>query len=422
MRVRIKGNDEARCRLEYLLNVTEATSTKHLVTESDSATLPPPENKLYYPALDGLRAVAVLLVFSAHYLVWLPAFLNWGRIGVDIFFVLSGFLITGILYDTAKRTDRFSVFYKRRALRIFPLYFLVLLLPVIAEPFFHWRLHPGLWLWPIYAGNYASFLWPRDVHGPETAFLVLRATRVGFPPFTWNLDHLWSLCVEEQFYLVWPLVVYSISERKRLRDLCIGAVIVVLLARWLCVSLLAPRWANLGLLYLTTPLRADSLLLGGAIALALRGPEARYIRKLALPLALLVAGSFAMWEVASYVRFGHLIDPVWSSFHNPLYATFASLVAVVLIAMSIDPGRTLYSWLNADILRSIGQRSYGFYVYHLILMSVFVTIARVIAHGHKGVAGALVPPVALVGTLIVSWISFRYFEAPLLRLKARFAR
>jgi peptidoglycan/LPS O-acetylase OafA/YrhL len=348
--------------------------------------------------------------------------LNWGRIGVDIFFVLSGFLITGILYDSSNRTDRYLVFYKRRGLRIFPLYFLVLLLPAFLEPLFHWRLHPALWLWPVYAGNYARFLWPMDVHGTETAFEIVRSTRVGLESFTWNLDHLWSLCIEEQFYLVWPLIVYSLSDRRKLRNLCIGVIIVVLLLRCLCTVFLPGRWADLGFLYFTTPLRADSLLLGGAIALALRGPEIRYVRAFARSLALLLAVAFAIWEIASRSHYGHFVDPVWSSFHNPLYATFASLVGAALIAMTIDPTRTLYRWLNCEILRAIGQRSYGFYVYHLLLISLYAAIVRAMAHGHKGIAGALLPAVALVGTLIVSWISFRYFEAPLLRLKARFAR
>ena len=220
---------------------------------------------------------------------------------------------------------------------------------------------------------------------------------------------------------MWPLVVYSLRERKRLRNLCIAAVIVVLLLRWLCVATLAPQWIRLGLLNFATPLRADSLLLGGAIALALRGPEARYIGALARPLAFVLAGVFIAWEAISYRRFGHLIDPVWSSFNNPAFATFAALLAAVLIAMSIDPMRTLYRWLNIGGLRAIGQRSYGFYVYHLALIAVYAAIARAISFGHKGVAGALLAPVAFVGTLIVSWVSFRYFEAPLLRLKARFA-
>jgi peptidoglycan/LPS O-acetylase OafA/YrhL len=132
--------------------------------------------------------------------------------------------------------------------------------------------------------------------------------------------------------------------------------------------------------------------------------------------------AFVVWETLSYRQFAHLIDPIWSSYHNPIFATFAALLAAVLIAMSIDSTRTLYRWLDTHLLRAIGQRSYGFYVYHLVLGSVFAAIARAISFGHKGIAGALVPLVALIGTLTVSWTSFWYFEAPLLRLKARLAR
>lgn len=396
-------------------------SVRHRRVGSGSPSISPPENRIYYPALDGLRAIAVFMVFTNHYLP-LPRFLNWGRVGVDIFFVLSGFLITGILYDSADRKNRYSVFYRRRALRIFPLYYLVLLLPVLVEPLVRWKLHPALWLWPVYAGNYSRLLWPADVHGSDTVFEVLHSTQLRFQSLSWSMVHLWSLCVEEQFYLVWPLVVYSLSDRRRLRNLCIAAVVIVLLLRWLCTLMLTPPWINVGLLYFATPLRADSLLFGGAIALALRGPEARYVGTLVRPVGVLLFGGFLAWEAVSYRRFGHLIDPVWSSLHNPIYATFASLLAAVLIAMSIDPTRTLYRWLNTNMLRAIGQRSYGFYVYHLVLIAVYGALARAISFGHKGVAGALLAPVAFVGTLIVSWISFRYFEAPLLRLKDRVAR
>ena len=88
----------------------------------ESQPLPKPENKLFYPALDGLRGAAVLLVFLEHYeLSHKAKYLDWGWVGVDIFFVLSGFLITGILYDSRRDAGRWRKFYVRRALRIFPL-------------------------------------------------------------------------------------------------------------------------------------------------------------------------------------------------------------------------------------------------------------------------------------------------------------
>src|ERR1700761_9741340 len=120
-------------------------------------SLPAPENKRFYPALDGLRAIAVLMVFYQHYISntgGAPAF-NWGWSGVDLFFVLSGFLITGILYDTRNTLHRFRNFYVRRTLRIFPLYYGVLLMALLLTPVFHWFWHPAQILWPLYLGNYS---------------------------------------------------------------------------------------------------------------------------------------------------------------------------------------------------------------------------------------------------------------------------
>ena len=121
-----------------------------------------PENKTFYPALDGFRAVAVLGVFLHHYFVVCLGPLDWGWTGVEAFFVLSGFLITGILYDTRAAPHRLRNFYGRRVLRIFPLYYGVLLVILLATPLMHWWFHPALLMWPLYLGNYSRFLWVHD--------------------------------------------------------------------------------------------------------------------------------------------------------------------------------------------------------------------------------------------------------------------
>jgi peptidoglycan/LPS O-acetylase OafA/YrhL len=306
-------------------------------------------------------------------------------------------------------------------LRIFPLYYLALLLPLLMEPYFHWKLHPALWLWPAYLGNYARFIWPGGFHGANTAFEVLRSIGNASPPVTWNLDHFWSLCVEEQFYLVWPMVVFSLRDRVRLRNLCLAIVFAVPLLRWLCLMALPSRLIDIGFIYSVTPLRADSLMFGGAVALALRGPEALRVRAFVKPAAWALGTIFVLWQAASRLSFGHLIDPVWSSLHNPLFATFNAFFAGALILGSIEPGRGLYRFLNARTMRAVGRRSYGFYVYHLMLYSIFRITAIKLTLGHKGIAAAALPLIALVGTLLVSWVSFRYFEAPLLRLKKKWA-
>src|SRR5665213_3289728 len=112
-------------------------------------------NRVYFPALDGIRAMAFLMVFAGHYLR-----LPWGWAGVDVFFVLSGFLITGILFDTRDELHRVRNFYVRRTLRIFPLYYAVFLVLALVYPIFHWNWN-WVWLvWPAYVGNWVQFLFP----------------------------------------------------------------------------------------------------------------------------------------------------------------------------------------------------------------------------------------------------------------------
>ncbi len=384
----------------------------------DADVLPPPENRQYYPALDGLRAIAVLLVFASHY-IDLPMALSWGFTGVDIFFVLSGFLITGILFDSQHRPHRYRVFYIRRTLRIFPLYYAVLLLPVLLYPVFRWQLHPAQWTWPLYLGNYARFVWQGAVGNNTSVFEDIRSE--AFPRFTWQIPHLWSLCVEEQFYLVWPFVVFTLRRRERVRNLCLSMVVLVPLLRWLALHVCSPRTIALGLLYRTTPLRADALLLGGAVALALRGTERERLLEMARPLLALVAAVAVVLECLSRARFRHWIDPEWMKLHSAWGYTLLALGAAGIILLAVQPGTAVYRVCLHPWLRFLGVRSYGIYVYHLLLGQVWALLSVWLCLGHRGVAHLLLPFVALAGTVTVSWASFRYFESPLLRLKARFA-
>jgi peptidoglycan/LPS O-acetylase OafA/YrhL len=389
------------------------------VSAQSAPGLPPPENNLYYPALDGLRAIAVFLVFTDHYL-GLPQAINWGWCGVDIFFVLSGFLITGILYDSRNRRHRFRIFYIRRTLRIFPLYYFVLLVCVLLYPIFRWQLHPALWLWPLYLGNYVRLIWSGDYPG-AIPFLDL-VSRLHFSMgFNLNLDHLWSLCVEEQFYLVWPLVVFLIKDRVRLRNLCLVVVVAMPLIRMLVLHLSPQRLIGIGLLYTAMPFRADALLLGGALALSLRGPEASRLKALAKPTAQALLALFAALEVVHRLRHGYFIDPNYGVLYNPFGYSLIALIAGAVILLALDPGSIVYRACMFGKLRALGQRSYGFYVYHLLLYWVFAYLALALCLGHKAYLDKATALVALVGTTVIAWLSFRFLEAPLLRLKDRFA-
>ena len=182
---------------------------------------PGPVNRVFYPALDGVRALAFVMVFGQHYMG-----LSWGWTGVDIFFVLSGFLITGILFDTKDRPHRVWNFYIRRTLRIFPLYYAAFLVVLLTWPYFKWQIDLTWLIWPAYLGNFARFVHPYAAGSHLQLLADAQPLSITNGPRLY-LGHFWSLCVEEQFYLFWPWVVFWIKDRKRLIYLCATVVIIM---------------------------------------------------------------------------------------------------------------------------------------------------------------------------------------------------
>lgn len=401
----------------YLDAQTRADKRDNLIPD-----LPAPENKRFYPALDGLRAFAVLLVFFHHYHSPNDPSLSWGWAGVDIFFVLSGFLITGILYDTRNTPHRFRNFYARRTLRIFPLYYAVLLFGVLLTPVFHWLWNPAWVLWFFYLGNYARFIYLHSPLFPKGALEHLVAQTPHFGMSMLYLGHFWSLCVEEQFYLVWPLVVFYVRDRVRLRNLCLVVCCLALLARVLCVFVLPQPYLTAEFLYRVTPLRADALLIGGLAALCLRGPEAETLLRYAKPVVVLFSISFVVWQILYFLFSGthHLVHPAGN---EPVMATIGftliDLFAAALLLSIVQPAGVLFKVFNLRWARQLGQISYGFYVFHDMFHSVWAAIAyhflREVGWGQAGTAW-----LGLVGTIAISSLSFRYFESPFLRLKRHF--
>lgn len=391
--------------------------------EESTPGLPPPENKRFYPALDGLRAVAVMMVFFQHYLAFRRPALNWGWMGVDMFFVLSGFLITGILYDTRETEHRVRNFYMRRTLRIFPLYYGVLFGALITTPIFHWFWNRIWLLWFLYLGNYVRFLRVHSPLFPMGALEHLHAQPIIPGAFTLYLGHFWSLCVEEQFYLVWPMVVFAVRKRETLRTICLLSIPVVLAARIACVWLVPQDYLNAELLYRLTPLRADALLIGGLAALCLRGPEARWVLRWARPVALAFAASFAVWEGIYRLVSGTgsfyaplLNAPVLTTIGYTLIDLFSA--ALILSILTID--NPVARFLNLGPLRRLGQISYGFYVFHDMFHDVYKWIVYKIDPAAQN-PSTKIAVVAFIGTLLVATLSYRYFETPFLRLKARFS-
>lgn len=378
------------------------------------SSLPPPENKAFYPALDGLRALAVISVFLYHY--GNNTFFWWGWMGVDLFFVLSGFLITGILYDTLRKPHFFRTFYTRRALRIFPLYYALWLLALVLTPVFHIVWDKALIVWPFYLGNLVR---PWSIlHHFSTFYLYVRSSSGVVHPAV-VVGHFWSLCVEEQFYFMWPLVVFWIRDRRRLMQICGVYIVAALLVRCLVWSQLPAPFREGGVLYTFPLTRSDTLLCGAFIALWLRSPGAsialvrsrfRYAGRAAIALLALTCALI-------FVHSGTGPD-----FSNNQIQTFGytliSFAGLWVLLAALDARSLLYRLLLWRPLIRIGRVSYGIYILHLL---PFLLFERFTGPGTSPLLRHLSLPLFFAATWLLAELSFRFFETPFLRLKDRLA-
>ena len=301
----------------------------------------------------------------------------------------------------------------------FPLFYGVLLLGLLLTPVFRWVWHPVWILWPLYLGNYGRFIWLNDWMKGTGVLDHLRSSLPFKDPFFRYLGHFWSLCVEEQFYFLWPLAVFMVKDRVRLRNLCLIVCAICLGARICCVFLLPHDYVQADILYRFTPLRADALLLGGALALMLRGAEAfRLNRLLPRVFPVFVAG-FVLFELIYLFTLHHLYAPVSGA---PVFGTLGysliDLFAGIVILLSLNPESDFYRILTIRPLRRLGQiRSYGFYVFHDIPHIAYIELAKRIPIAPVAIVTAII---AFIATLLLSYLSFRFFEAPFLRLKSRY--
>jgi peptidoglycan/LPS O-acetylase OafA/YrhL len=395
--------------LEHSLTDSLSQATENSADGSVTSRAP---NRSYFPALDGLRAVAFLMVFGQHYLG-----IPWGWAGVDIFFVLSGFLITGILYDTCEQPHRVRNFYIRRTLRIFPLYYGVMILLVLSYPYFRWRWNWTWLAWPAYVGNFCRGIYPYASHSGLQMladFQPLSATRPGLQLF---FGHFWSLCVEEQFYLVWPWMVFWIRDRRKLMQVCLACVVICPVLRIVGSHTLPQFSLDQEILYRWTPFRVDALLLGGLIALVRRGPSGqRNLLAVARPVFCVLATMFVCYLGYGFRhRHAGLTHPRWAFTWGLL---LVDLVSASLIVMALETGSVAYQVLKLRPLRWLGRISYGAYVFHDIFHGGIESVVRRYTSDVKSGTAA----VALVFTLLLSWVSYRWYETPFIRLKERWTR
>ena len=366
-----------------------------------------------FPALDGVRAVAILMVFALHYGGgayggrWIEAFNAVrlrGWMGVDLFFVLSGFLITGVLYDTREDSHFFRRFFARRALRIFPVFYLAAAVVLLLTPVFAYQWRLGQLPLLIYLGNIPAAY-------DESLYKVVSANHFRAQLV---LTHLWSVCVEEQFYLLWPLVVWQVRDRVRLLWVAGGISLVALGLRGMMLFFSRGPVA-VNLISYTLPFRMDALLVGGMLALLLRGESAE------------------QWQAACkwvFVMAGSLVGAIFvmspaanSPWLLSIGLTLIALAGAGLIGWALSRRTMAERLLRLRPLRVLGRYSYGFYVYHLIWAKAWVYVGeRLTGILHSGVMARILTTLLNFGlTFLVAKWSFDWFEVRWLRLKVRFA-
>jgi peptidoglycan/LPS O-acetylase OafA/YrhL len=362
--------------------------------------------------LDGVRGLAIVMVLATHFVGGSAAVTvlqkaavkaaGYGVLGVDLFFVLSGFLITGLLLRAKGKPHYFRNFYARRTLRIFPLYFgvlvvLFLLLPrfVTLSPMLQEAARHQAWLWT-YTSN----------------FYIARIA--SWDSLTY-VNHFWSLAIEEHFYLLWPLIVFAFDSRALTR-ICVGVLAGGLVLR----SGLAMAGVNELSISVLTPCRVDTLCTGALLALMLaRAPRVESLFPSARRLAGLLAG--AVLAVSAWCALTDIWVPTLHQVRNSLYAgLFAAVIVLSLDQRSGLLGRLFHS----RILQVFGRYSYGLYVYHAILLWGFMEygVERRLDTWLNNHTWTMVV-IAILGTGVsfgVAVLSYELVEARFLALKRFF--
>jgi peptidoglycan/LPS O-acetylase OafA/YrhL len=357
----------------------------------------------YLPSLEGVRGYGFLLVFCGHYfkaellaqpgtfrLKLLTAFSSLGLFAVPAFFVLSGYLIGGILFHTRNREGFFKIFYSRRILRVFPVYYLTLLAIAIVYKLQHFPTDSQFWSHFLYIQN----------------LLPGYSTK---PTGTVSMIHFWSLAVEEQFYLIWPLVVWRFRERRKL--IAIATVLVVaccgirLAAPLLSISALSMSFFTLT--------RVDAILLGVLLNLTV---ETVMFRRL-MPLAKWVT----LCGVVTLALLGYFEGIPWSQTYwgKEIWIPLCNLTAVAIIVAVIEEGSVLNRICSQQWACRLGTLSYSAYVFHLTFFHFFMYDigAHLDLYMRRSFAILISGALAFCTTLALSLLSYRFLEGPLMNLK-----
>ncbi|MGD0506362.1 MAG: acyltransferase [Terriglobales bacterium] len=351
----------------------------------------------YVPQLDGLRGIAVVAVLMGHLQPRFPALhfesvAQYNFAGVDLFFVISGFLITGILLDSVGSAHYFRNFYVRRVLRIWPLYFALLAFVFVLLPL----------IVPEERGRIFALCHPWQSYLVFAQNFFVR--KFGIMP----LFVTWSLAVEEQFYLVWPLVILSLPRR-------------VLPAFLISVALLLPvvrGLAQMGgaspeTLYTCTIFRLDSICAGALLAVWVRSRRFSRIGSTRMLMGITAVGFVGCFITLSWLW----ALPVCANLRYSAVAIF--FFGLVGWALVTEPRSLFCRCLSASWLRYAGKICFGLYLLHTIVFDV-LSPKRLsfLGNGWAGSLAGLI--INFAAAVLVASCSWRFFESPILGLKHRF--
>ena len=365
----------------------------------------------YIKSLDGVRAIAIVLVMSLH-----SGVTKIGWIGVQLFFVLSGYLITGILWKekngAAPVTGKLKKFWVRRSLRIFPLYFGYLFVLTVVYLLFH------------FPETYRTYI-------PYLLTYTYNFTR-SFP--AWRMDpafaHLWSLAIEEQFYLFFPLILF-LSNRRFIRVLMIAVVLISPAVRYL----LGQHFIGRGyageqlatIVYWNTLSHLDAFFLGGMIPVFSLHKLIKKPHRLLLGSLLLVLvcgavnyvneGQHNFYPTDLGYGFGHTENYVYVWHYTVLNLLFASLI--LFLVSENRPAISGAGWklLESKWLVRVGKVSYGMYIYHWLIW-YYLFEYKIQPQSVVLRASLFIPYLAIV--YVVAAISFKFYEEPFIKLKDKY--